>query len=175
MRGVLEFCIFLVLTGLGYYGILNVENQVLYGIYFSFEALYDYTGWLAFVLLFWGLWLPNPYGKIFGVLAFVATCWHLLIFVHLDFGMNFSLIVQKIFSEKHLVVGSLSFLAMLFVFFVSSLQIFRYLRMNILVYIAVFLGALHIVMLQKVLSPLYYSVLGITLCVLVFKIWKMAK
>ncbi|WP_299549344.1 hypothetical protein [uncultured Helicobacter sp.] len=172
MRSLLGFCIVLATIIFGYYGILNVENQVLYGIYFSFEMLYDYTGWFSFGLLFFGLWLPSPYGKVFGVLAFVAALWHFLIFVHLDFGGEIAPMVQKIFSEKHLIVGGIGFLAMLFAFLASLLQIFRRFRVSFLVYLAVFFGVLHIVMLQKVLSSLYYALFAIALCALAFKLWR---
>lgn len=167
-----EFLIFLAITTLGYYGILYVENQVLYGIYFSFETLYDYTGWLSFGLLFVGLWLQNPYGKIFGILAFVAACWHGLIFLHLDFGFDWELIFQKIIAENHLIVGSISFFAMALVFFASLLKIFRKLYFSFIVYVAILFGVLHIIMLQKVLNGFYYAVLAITLCALVFKMRK---
>ncbi|MBX7490552.1 hypothetical protein [Helicobacter turcicus] len=175
MQGIIEACMLLILLGFGYYGILNVENQILYGIYFSFEALYFYTGYLAFALLFVGLWLPKPYGRIIGILALGATCLHFLIFMHLDFGLDLKLMTQKILSEKPLVAGSLSFLVMVLVFFVSLLQAFRRFKMFLLVYLSLFLALLHILMLQKILDAFYYLLLGITLCALAFKVWRIVK
>ena len=170
-----EFLFFLSIAVLGYYGILHLENQVFSGIYFSFETLYDYTGWLSFGLLFIGLWLQNPYGKIFGMLAFVAACWHGLVFLHLDFGFDWGLIMQKILAENHLIVGNISFFAMALVFFVSLLQIFRRFYFSFVVYFAILFGVLHIIMLQKVLNQFYYAVLAITLCALIFKIGKLIR
>lgn len=175
MQNMIEVCALLALLGLGYYGILSVENQIFYGIYFSFESLYLYTGYFAFALLFVGLWLPRPYGRIVGILALVAACWHFLIFVHLDFGLDLELMAQKILSEKPLVVGSFSFLTMLLVFFASLLQAFRRFKMFLLVYLSLFLALLHILMLQKVLDGFCYLLLGATLCALAFKIWRFVK
>ncbi|WP_039872547.1 hypothetical protein, partial [Helicobacter canadensis] len=99
MRIIIESIALLALFCLGYYGILSIENQILYGIYFSFEALYLYTGYFAFALLFVGLWLPHLYGRLLGLLAFVAMSWHFLIFAYLDFNLDIQLMLQKILAE----------------------------------------------------------------------------
>lgn len=175
MRWIFELCCFLVVLGVGYLIILGLENQILYGIYFSLEGLYNYTGWFAFVLLFVGLWLPNPLGKIFGILAFVGVCWHLMIFVHLDFGLDLKLAVQKILFEKPLIVGSLGFLLMGCAFLVSLLGVFRVFKMHVLVYVSLILSLAHILMLQKVLDGFYYAMFGLVLCALAFKIWRLVR
>ncbi|MCI5968540.1 hypothetical protein [Helicobacter sp.] len=175
MGNIIEICAFLILFGLGYYGILSIEGQIIYGIYFSFEMLYLYTGYLAFGLLFIGLWLSKSYGRIFGMLALVVACWHLLVFIHLDFGFDWKLIAQKILAEKPLIVGSVSFLAMALVFVASLFHAFRRFKMSLLVYLSLLLAVLHILMLQKVLDAFYYLLLGVTLCVLAFKIWRFVR
>lgn len=174
MRSI-EILALIFIAFLGYYGILQLENQVIAGIYFSFESLYSYSGWTCFALLFIGLWIPKPYGRIFGLLAFVVACWHILVFLHLDFGLNFKLIVQKILSEIPLIIGAFAFLLMCFVAFVSLMQKFRVYKMVICVYGILCLVLLHILTLQKVLTPLYYVLICGVIFTLCLKIWKRKK
>lgn len=175
MRIIIESIVLLVLFCLGYYGILSIENQILYGIYFSFEALYLYTGYFAFALLFVGLWLPHPYGRLLGLLAFVAMSWHFLIFAYLDFNLDIQLMLQKILAENSLILGSIGFLISLFVFCASLANLFRHFKMYFLVYLAILLALLHILTQQKILDTFHYFLFGITLCTLAFKTWRLAK
>ena len=175
MQIIIESIALFALFYLGSYGILSIENQILYGIYFSFEALYLYTGYFAFALLFVGLWLPNPYGRLLGLLAFVAMSWHFLIFVYLDFGLNIKLILQKILAENSLILGSISFLISIFVFCASLANLFGRFKMYFWVYLIILLALLHILTQQKILSTLHYSLLIATLCALSLKIYKHIK
>ncbi|MDD6911349.1 hypothetical protein, partial [Actinobacillus minor] len=68
-----------------------------------------------------------------------------------------------------------SFLAMALVFVASLFHAFRRFKMSLLVYLSLLLAVLHILMLQKVLDAFYYLLLGVTLCVLAFKIWRFVR
>lgn len=175
MRIIIESIVLLALFCLGYYGILSIENQILYAIYFSFEALYLYTGYFAFALLFVGLWLPHPYGRLLGLLAFVAMSWHFLIFAYLDFNLDIQLMLQKILAENSLILGSMGFLISLFVFCASLANLFRHFKMYFLVYLAILLVLLHILTQQKILDTFHYALLIATLCALSLKIYKHIK
>ncbi|MCL9821107.1 hypothetical protein NCR96_05060 [Helicobacter sp. 14348-15] len=175
MQIIIESIALFALFCLGSYGILSIENQILYGIYFSFEALYLYTGYFAFALLFVGLWLPNPYGRLLGLLAFVAMSWHFLIFVYLDFGLNIKLIFQKILAENSLILGGISFLTSIFAFCASLANLFGRFKMYFWVYLIILLALLHILTQQKILSTLHCSLLIATLCALSLKIYKHIK
>ncbi|MDD6055639.1 MAG: hypothetical protein PUB96_03715 [Helicobacteraceae bacterium] len=169
-KGFLEaaFCIFAL-----FYLILLCENKVIFGIFISLELLYDYSGYFCLAFLVFGLFLKPPFGKLCGILAFICGILHCLIFIFLDFGLNFTQMVQKVTNEPPLIYGLISIIFMIFVWCVSVAQAFRILSFSkILVYLTLLFALIHIISLQKVLSPFYYFLIIALILLCILKMFK---
>ena len=103
--------------------------------------------------------------RAFGLYAFAYAGLHLLTFVGLDFGFNWSLIAGEIAQRRFIQVGLLSFLIMLPLAVTSSRWWIRRLgknwkRLHRIVYLAALLALLHFFWLVKgdIRRPLRYGV-----------------
>lgn len=88
------------------------------------QALTLRTGWYALILLILSL-ACTPVNTVFGVrqalalrkpfglYAFMYAALHFLVFIALDFGLNFGLIVEEIFSKRFALIGFVAFLVLL--------------------------------------------------------------
>ena len=155
---------------IGWNIILALENKVIGDIYFSFEALYFGSGWISFGLLFMGLFVPKPLGKILGFLSFVAALLHIGIFMDLDFTWEWALAFDKILNEKPLIYGAIGFVGMVLVFIISLCGLFNFLKANLLVYVIIVCSLWHILSLKKVFNTWYYLILLVVLFNVAFKL-----
>jgi len=148
------------------------------------QALEQRTGRHAITLLVLSLActpLNNLFGwrelikrrRALGLYAFLYATIHVIIFVDLDYGLAWSLIVQTIIQKPYIVVGMLSFL-LLMPLALTSFDIWKkrlgknWKRLHQLVYLIAPLAALHYAWGKKgdffrlqgeIIRPLIYSVI----------------
>jgi methionine sulfoxide reductase heme-binding subunit len=148
------------------------------------QALEQRTGRHAITLLVLSLActpLNNLFGwrelikrrRALGLYAFLYATIHVIIFVDLDYGLAWSLIVQTIIQKPYIVVGMLSFLMLMPLAF-TSFDIWKkrlgknWKRLHQLVYLIAPLAALHYAWGKKgdffrlqgeIIRPLIYSVI----------------
>ena len=117
--------------------------------------------------------------RALGLYAFMYVTIHLLIFVNLDYGLAWSLIVQTVFEKPYIVVGLLSFL-MLIPLAITSFDIWKkrlgknWKRLHQIVYLIVPLAVLHYAWGKKgdffalqgeIIRPLIYAIIVILLLI----------
>jgi len=148
------------------------------------QALEQRTGRHAITLLVLALActpLNNLFGwrellkrrRALGLYAFMYATIHVIIFVDLDYGLAWSLIVQTIFQKPYIVVGALTFLMLVPLAF-TSFDIWKkrlgknWKRLHQLIYLIAPLAALHYAWGKKgdffrlqgdIIRPLIYSVI----------------
>jgi methionine sulfoxide reductase heme-binding subunit len=148
------------------------------------QALEQRTGRHALTLLVLSLActpLNNLFGwrellkrrRALGLYAFLYATLHVIIFVDLDYGLAWSLIVQTIVQKPYIVVGMLSFLMLMPLAF-TSFDIWKkrlgknWKRLHQMVYLIAPLAALHYAWGKKgdffrlqgeIIRPLIYSVI----------------
>ena len=148
------------------------------------QALEQRTGRHAITLLVLSLActpLNNLFGwrelikrrRALGLYAFLYATIHVIIFVDLDYGLAWSLIIQTIIQKPYIVVGMLSFLMLMPLAF-TSFDIWKkrlgknWKRLHQLVYLIAPLAALHYAWGKKgdffrlqgeIIRPLIYSVI----------------
>ena len=148
------------------------------------QALEQRTGRHAITLLVLSLActpLNNLFGwrelikrrRALGLYAFLYATIHVIIFVNLDYGLAWSLIIQTIIQKPYIVVGMLSFLMLMPLAF-TSFDIWKkrlgknWKRLHQLVYLIAPLAALHYAWGKKgdffrlqgeIIRPLIYSVI----------------
>jgi sulfoxide reductase heme-binding subunit YedZ len=110
-----------------------------------------------------------------GLYAFLYAALHGLIFVGLDYGFNFTLIVQEVIEKRFVQVGILAFLILLSLAATSTKGWTRRLgknwkRLNRLVYLAALLVVVHFVWIAKgnIREPLLYG--GVAMLLLIIRI-----
>lgn len=111
--------------------------------------------------------------RALGLYAFMYATIHILIFVNLDYGLAWSLIVQTVFEKPYIVVGLISFL-MLIPLAATSFDIWKkrlgknWKRLHQVVYLLVPLAVLHYAWGKKgdffalqgeIIRPLIYAVI----------------
>ena len=117
--------------------------------------------------------------RALGLYAFMYVTIHLLIFVNLDYGLAWSLIVQTVFEKPYIVVGLISFL-MLIPLAITSFDIWKkrlgknWKRLHQTVYLIAPLAVLHYAWGKKgdffalqgeIIRPLIYAVIVILLLI----------
>lgn len=117
--------------------------------------------------------------RALGLYAFMYATIHILIFVNLDYGLAWSLIVQTVFEKPYIVVGLLSFL-MLIPLAITSFDIWKkrlgknWKRLHQIVYLIAPLAVLHYAWGKKgdffalqgeIIRPLIYAVIVILLLI----------
>src|SRR6266508_494409 len=148
------------------------------------QALEQRTGRHAITLLVLSLActpLNNLFGwrelikrrRAFGLYAFLYASIHVLIFIDLDYGLAWSLIVQTIFEKPYIVVGMLAFLMLIPLAF-TSFDIWKkrlgknWKRLHQFIYLIAALAALHYAWGKKgdffqlrgdIIRPLIYSLI----------------
>lgn len=120
--------------------------------------------------------------RALGLYAFLYACIHVIIFVDLDYGLAWSLIVQTIFQKPYIVVGMISFLLLTTLAF-TSFDVWKmrmkknWKRLHQLIYLIAPLLILHYAWSKKgdffalqgeIIRPLIYGL--IVLLLLVFRI-----
>ena len=115
--------------------------------------------------------------RALGLYAFMYATIHILIFINLDYGLAWSLIVQTVFEKPYIVVGLLSFL-MLIPLAITSFDIWKkrlgknWKRLHQIIYWIVPLAVLHYAWGKKgdffalqgeIIRPLIYAVIVILL------------
>ena len=120
--------------------------------------------------------------RTLGLYAFLYASLHVLIFVNLDYGLAWSLLVQTIFEKPYIVVGVITFL-LLIPLAITSFDVWKmrlkknWKRMHQLIYLIVPLAVLHYGWSKKgdffalqgeVVRPLIYGL--IVLILLAFRI-----
>jgi sulfoxide reductase heme-binding subunit YedZ len=120
--------------------------------------------------------------RALGLYAFMYASIHVLIFLDLDYGLAWSLIIQTIFQKPYIVVGVISFL-MLIPLAVTSFNIWKvrlkknWKRLHQLIYIIAPLVVLHFAWSKKgdffrlegdIIRPLVYGLIVVLL--LIFRI-----
>lgn len=118
--------------------------------------------------------------RALGLYAFMYATLHVIIFVDLDYGLAWSLILQTVFEKPYIVVGMLSFL-MLLPLALTSFDIWKqrlgknWKRLHRLVYLIAPLVALHYAWGKKgdffrlqgeIIRPLIYSLIILLLLVM---------
>jgi sulfoxide reductase heme-binding subunit YedZ len=118
--------------------------------------------------------------RALGLYAFMYATLHVIIFVDLDYGLAWSLILQTVFEKPYIVVGMLSFLMLLPLAF-TSFDIWKqrlgknWKRLHRLIYLIAPLVALHYAWGKKgdffrlqgeIIRPLIYSLIIILLLVM---------
>jgi len=162
------------------------------------QALEQRTGRHAITLLVLSLActpLNNIFGwrelikrrRALGLYAFLYATIHVIIFIDLDYGLAWSLIVQTIFEKPYIIVGMLSFLMLVPLAF-TSFDIWKkrlgknWKRLHKIVYIIAPLVALHFAWSKKgdffalqgeIIRPLIYAV--IVLLFLIMRIPRVRK
>ena len=111
--------------------------------------------------------------RALGLYAFMYATIHILIFVNLDYGLAWSLIIQTVFEKPYIVVGLISFL-MLIPLAATSFDIWKkrlgknWKRLHQIVYLLVPLAVLHYAWSKKgdffalqgeIIRPLIYAVI----------------
>ena len=111
--------------------------------------------------------------RALGLYAFMYATIHILIFVNLDYGLAWSLIIQTVFEKPYIVVGLISFL-MLIPLAATSFDIWKkrlgknWKRLHQIVYLLVPLAVLHYAWGKKgdffalqgeIIRPLIYAVI----------------
>ncbi|RTL66306.1 MAG: protein-methionine-sulfoxide reductase heme-binding subunit MsrQ [Hyphomicrobiales bacterium] len=107
------------------------------------------------------------YRRAIGLLAFYYACAHLAVYLLLDRGGDLSTIWADIIKRPYITVGMLAFVILVPLAVTSNSTMIRRMgaqawqRLHKLVYAAAALGALHFLMLVKVIpgEPLLYAVL----------------
>lgn len=108
--------------------------------------------------------------KSLGLLGFIHIALHLFVFIGLDYGFNLDLILgDAIFSKRYIMVGFASFLILLPLAITSTKGWMkrlgkRWKRLHRLVYLAVPLGVLHFIWVEKV--PIESSIYGVIVVLL---------
>lgn len=117
--------------------------------------------------------------RALGLYAFMYVTIHILIFINLDYGLAWSLIVQTVFEKPYIVVGLISFL-MLIPLAATSFDIWKkrlgknWKRLHQMVYLIAPLAVLHYAWGKKgdffalqgeILRPLIYAVIVILLLI----------
>lgn len=120
--------------------------------------------------------------RALGLYTFLYACIHVIIFVDLDYGLAWSLIVQTIFQKPYIVVGMISFLLLTTLAF-TSFDVWKmrmkknWKRLHQLIYLIAPLLILHYAWSKKgdffalqgeIIRPLIYGL--IVLLLLVFRI-----
>ncbi|HJS19336.1 MAG TPA: protein-methionine-sulfoxide reductase heme-binding subunit MsrQ [Anaerolineales bacterium] len=120
--------------------------------------------------------------RTLGLYAFLYATIHVLVFVHLDYGLAWSLIVQTIFEKPYIIVGVISFL-MLIPLAVTSFDVWKmrlkknWKRLHQMIYLIAPLVVLHYAWGKKgdffalqgeIIRPLVYGL--IVLILLAFRI-----
>lgn len=118
--------------------------------------------------------------RALGLYAFLYATIHMIIFVDLDYGLAWSLIVQTILEKPYIIVGVLSFLMLVPLAF-TSFDIWKkrlgknWKRLHRIVYLIAPLAALHYAWGKKgdffrlqgeIIRPLIYSIIIILLLVM---------
>lgn len=120
--------------------------------------------------------------RALGLYAFLYACIHVIIFVDLDYGLAWSLIVQTIFQKPYIVVGMIAFLLLTTLAF-TSFDVWKmrmkknWKRLHQLIYLIAPLLILHYAWSKKgdffalqgeIIRPLIYGL--IVLLLLIFRI-----
>src|SRR6266498_4836136 len=155
------------------------------------QALEQRTGRHAITLLVLALActpLNNLFGwrelikrrRALGLYAFLYATIHVIIFIDLDYGLAWSLIVQTIFEKPYIVVGMLAFLMLIPLAF-TSFDIWKkrlgknWKRLHQFIYLIAPLAALHYAWGKKgdffqlrgdIIRPLIYAVIVIFLLIM---------
>lgn len=93
--------------------------------------------------------------RALGLIAFFYVAMHLLTWVVLDQGLRWSEIIAELYKRPYIIIGMLGFVMLVPLAVTSSNAAIRRMgpvvwrRLHRAVYLAVFAGALHFVMLQK--------------------------
>lgn len=131
----------------------------------AITPLHTITGWRQVI----------PLRKWLGLYAFLFVCVHFYIFLALDYVLDPALIYEAVFEKPYALVGFLAFLILLPLAITSTKGMMRRLgknwkRLHRLVYIAMLLGVLHYIWVQKsdIREPLIYG--GILLVLMVLRI-----
>lgn len=118
--------------------------------------------------------------RALGLYAFMYATIHILIFINLDYGLAWSLIVQTIFEKPYIVVGLISFL-MLIPLAITSFDIWKkrlgknWKRLHQIIYWIVPFAVLHYAWGKKgdffalqgdIIRPLIYAIVVILLLIL---------
>ena len=152
------------------------------------QALEQRTGRAAITLLMFSL-ACTPMSSLFGwkeplkrrralgLYAFMYACIHVIIFMDLDYGLAWSLLIQTIFQKPYILVGALAFL-MLIPLAVTSFDVWKrrlgknWKKLHSLIYYIAPLAVLHYAWGKKgtffalqgdILKPLIYALVLIIL------------
>ncbi|HXF83921.1 MAG TPA: protein-methionine-sulfoxide reductase heme-binding subunit MsrQ [Anaerolineales bacterium] len=116
---------------------------------------------------------PLKRRRALGLYAFLYATLHVLIFVHLDYGLAWSFIIQTVFEKPYIVVGSITFL-MLVPLAVTSFDLWKkrlgknWKRLHQTLYLIAPLATLHYAWSKKgdlfslqgeILRPLIYALI----------------
>lgn len=117
--------------------------------------------------------------RALGLYAFMYATLHVIIFVHLDYGLAWSLIIQTVFEKPYIVVGLISFL-LLIPLAITSFDIWKrrlgktWKRLHQIVYLIAPLVVLHFAWSKKgdlfrlqgeIVRPLIYGLIVIVLLI----------
>ena len=123
---------------------------------------------------------PLKRRRALGLYAFMYATIHVIIFIDLDYGLAWSLIIQTIFEKPYIVVGMLSFLMLIPLAF-TSFDIWKkrlgkkWKRLHQIIYLIAPLAVLHYAWGKKgdffrlqgeIILPLIYAVIVILLLVM---------
>lgn len=165
MNKFLGFLLFILVFALGFGGLLYVE-----GIYADpSKVFYQWSGWGAFGALILGMILPK--GKWWGLLSLDLALLHLGVFVFFDFYFDWGLMIAEIGKKPYIYAGA-GALGVMSVPGVFSFAKCFYSPLRFLVLIAVILGIIHIVLVQKAFSFWVWGIVILSLLILGFKIFK---
>lgn len=165
MSRFLGLLFFIFVFALGFGGLLYVED-----IYADpSKIFYQWSGWGAFGALILGMVLPK--GKWWGLLSLNLALLHLSVFVFFDFYFDWGLMIAEIGKKPYIYAGSLA-LGVMSVLGVFSFAKRFYPPLRFFVFIATFLGIIHIVLIQKAFSFWVWGIVILSLLILGFKIFK---
>lgn len=117
--------------------------------------------------------------RALGLYAFMYATLHVLIFVHLDYGLAWSLIIQTVFEKPYIIVGLISFLLLIPLAF-TSFDIWKkrlgktWKRLHQIVYLIAPLVVLHFAWSKKgdlfrlqgeIVRPLIYGLIVVLLLI----------
>ncbi len=143
------------------------------------KYIYTITGVSATVILFVSILISlikekinfMKYRKEIGLLGFFYAFLHLLNFIVFDASFDFEFILKESFEKPFIYLGMIAFFILLFMAITSTKQLFRkYNKYHKLVYLSLILITIHWLMVQKAISILQFSYIGIILIIGYYKL-----
>ncbi len=131
--------------------------------------LYQISGWASIAALFLSLISPFPFKKYIGFLAFAFAATHIYIFFNLDFEWLWEAIFLEIQQKEYILYGTVAWVLFCIAMIFSFLDKFK--KIYLIPYIILFFSSMHIVFIQKVLTPLHIFLILMAGFTIAFKIY----